>query len=224
MIDNISSNYLDYHGILMYIIWIILIPIGIIAIRYGKPMPSPYGIQEKLNLSNYHKWWQFFIHKYLLYTAVGILLAGTAAMLIFRGFSGASVHSLFGIATVVLAVLQIASSLLRGTHGGRYYSKNDPNDPSTWKGDHFDMTLRRRLFEAFHKNVGYFACFFAVASVASGLMRHPIPALVVVMVVTVLGIMAVCLVLEYKGFKYDTYRSVFGTNPDLPFNKVRKYL
>jgi hypothetical protein len=41
--------------------------------------------------------------------------------------------------------------LLRGTRGGRYYFDADPDDPASWHGDHFAMTLRRRLFEAHHK-------------------------------------------------------------------------
>lgn len=214
----------EYHAILMFVIWLIFVPLSIIAIRYGKPRPTPYGIREKLELSNASQWWQFFVHKYMLYTAISLLLAGTAgAILVSRGFSG-SVHSLFGIGTVILACLQVGSAWLRGTHGGRYYCKNDPDDPSTWKGDHFDMTLRRRLFEAFHKNVGYFACFFAVGAVASGLMQFPMPALTVIMMATGFVIITVCVVLEYMDRRYDTYRSVFGTDPDHPFNKARKNL
>jgi peptidoglycan/LPS O-acetylase OafA/YrhL len=125
---------------------------------------------------------------------------------------------------VVLGCLQVASSWFRGTHGGRYYYTADPADPSTWRGDHFNMTPRRRMFEAFHKNVGYFAGFFAVGAVASGLMQFPMPALTVVMLGTVFAIIALCIALEHKGRRYDTYRSVFGNNPDHPYNKARKDL
>ena len=212
-----------YHAILMFVIWLILVPLSIISIRYCKPKPTPYGIRGKVRLSNI-AWWWFYVHKYVLYFAIGLLLVGTAvAVAVSRGFSG-SVHSLFGMAAVVLGCLQVGSSWLRGTHGGRYYYTADPNDQSTWNGDHFNMTMRRRMFEAFHKNVGYFACFFAVGAVASGLMQFPMPVLTVVMLATALAIVVLCLVLEHKGRKYDTYRSVFGNNPDHPYNKARKDL
>jgi len=213
----------NYHAVLMFLIWMVLVPPSIISIRYFKPKPTPYGIREKVKLSN-TAWWWFHVHKYILYLAIGLLLVGAAvALAASHGFSG-SVHSMFGILTVVLGCLQVASSWFRGTHGGRYYYTADPNDPSTWRGDHFNMTLRRRIFEAFHKNVGYFACFFAVGAVTSGLVQFPMPILTLVMLATALVILALCLVLEYKGRKFDTYRSVFGNDPDHPYNKARKDL
>lgn len=213
-----------YHAVLMFVIWLVLVPLSIISIRYFKPKPTAYGIRQKVRLSNIAWWWWFYVHKYILYTAIVLLLLAVAvAVVVSRGFSG-SVHSLFGILAVVLGCLQVGSSWFRGTHGGRYYHTADPNDPSTWHGDHFDMTLRRRIFEAFHKNVGYFACAFAVGAVTSGLVQFPMPVLTVVVLATVLAIVVLCVMLEYQGRKYDTYRSVFGNNPDLPYNKARKDL
>jgi hypothetical protein len=213
----------NYHAILMFIIWFVLVPISVISIRYFKPKPTPYGIRRKIKVTNI-EWWWFHVHKYALYIAIGLSIVGvTVAITVSRGFSG-SVHSLFGITAVILGVLQVVSSWFRGTHGGRYYDTADPNDPSTWHGDHFDMTPRRRLFEAFHKNVGYFAGIFAVGAVASGLAQYPMPLLTIVALATVFAIIVICIVLEHKGRRYDTYRSVFGTNPEHPFNKARRDL
>jgi hypothetical protein len=86
------------------------------------------------------------------------------------------------------------------------------------------MTPRRRMFEAFHKNVGYFSGIFAVGALASGLMQFPMPVLTIVMLATVFAIIVLCVVLEYVGRRYDTYRSVFGTNREHPYNKARKDL
>jgi len=213
----------DYHAILMFVIWMVLVPLCIITIRYGKPKPTPHGIREKIKLSN-AAWWWFHVHKYVLYGAIGLAVAGAAvAMTVSRGFSG-SVHSLFGITAVVLGCLQVVSTWFRGTHGGRYYYTAKPDDPATWHGDHYSMTLRRRIFEAFHKNVGYFAGIFAFGAVASGLVQYPVPVLTGILLATVLVIVAVCVVLEHQGRRYDTYRSVFGTDPDHPHNRTRKDL
>lgn len=213
----------DYHAIFMTSIWLVLVPLCIITIRFGKPKPAPFGIREEIRLRNL-AWWWFSVHKFGFYLVIGLSLAGAAiALTVSRSFSG-SVHSVFGIATVVMGCLQIVSAWLRGTHGGRYYFKADPDDPSTWHGDHFDMTPRRRKFEAYHKTAGYFAGFFAVGAVASGLMQYRMPILTIAVLVTVLVVFVLCIALEHKGLRYDGYRAAFGNNPDHPYNKARKDL
>jgi hypothetical protein len=212
-----------YHALLMVGIWLVLVPICIIAIRFGKPRPTLNGIREQVRLRNI-VWWWFSVHKFGLYLAVGLSLAGLAvAMTVSRGFSG-SVHSIFGITAISLGCLQVIFGLLRGTHGGRNYHNAVPDDPSTWRGDHYDMTPRRRKFEAFHKNAGYFAGFFAVGAVASGLMQYPIPALAAAILVIALVALALCIMLEYKGLRYDGYRAAHGYNREHPFNKEREFL
>jgi hypothetical protein len=212
-----------YHAILMVGIWLVLVPACILAIRFGKPKPTLNGIREKVAITNL-VWWWFSVHKYGLYVAVGLSIAGVAvALVVSRGFSG-SVHSIFGITTVILGCLQVISGWLRGVHGGRNYYTADPNNPDTWRGDHYDMTPRRRKFEAYHKNAGYFAGFFAVGAVASGLMQYPMPALATVIVIAALVVFVLSVVLEYKGFRYDGYRAAHGYNLEHPFNKEREHL
>jgi hypothetical protein len=213
----------DYHAIVMVSIWFILVPICIISIRFGKPKPKPHGIKVAVKLTN-PVWWWFSVHKYGLYLAVGLSLAALGvAMVVSSGFSG-SVHSIFGITTVMLGCLQVISGWLRGKHGGRYYYTADPNDPDTWRGDHYDMTPRRQKFEAYHKTAGYFAGFFAVGAVASGLMQFPMPILTGVILFAGLFILGLCIVLEYKGLRYDGYRAAHGNDPDHPYNLARKDL
>jgi hypothetical protein len=213
----------DYHAILMVGVWVMLVPICIITIRFGKPKPTLNGIREQVKLTNL-VWWWFSVHKYGLYLAIGLSLLGLAvAMTASRGFSG-SVHSIFGILTIVLGCLQVVSGLLRGKHGGRNYHNADPNDPSTWRGDHYDMTPRRRKFEAYHKTAGYFAGFFAIGAVASGLMQFPMPVLAAVVLIFALVVLAACIVLEYKGYRHDGYRAAHGYNREHPFNKEREFL
>jgi hypothetical protein len=213
----------DYHAILMVSIWLVLVPACILTIRFGKPKPTLNGIREKVSITNL-VWWWFSVHKYGLYIAVGLSLAGVAvALTVSRGFSG-SVHSIFGITTVILGCLQVVSGWLRGIHGGRNYYTADPNNPDTWFGDHYNMTPRRRKFEAYHKNAGYFAGFCAVGAVASGLMQYPMPTLATVIVIAALIVFVLSVVLEYKGFRYDGYRAAHGYNMEHPFNKEREHL
>jgi hypothetical protein len=212
-----------YHALLMVGIWLVLVPLCILTIRFGKPRPTLDGIRDQVRLTNI-AWWWFSVHKFGLYLAVGLSLAGLAvALTVSRGFSG-SLHSIFGIATIALGCLQVISGLLRGTHGGRNYYNAVPHDPSTWRGDHYDMTPRRRKFEAFHKNSGYFAGFFAVGAVASGLFQYPLPALTAAVLAIALVALMVCIVLDYQGRRYDGYRAAHGYNLEHPFNKEREFL
>ena len=139
------------------------------------------------------------------------------------GFSG-SLHSVFGLATIALGCLQVISGWFRGKHGGRNYFKAVPDNPATWRGDHYDMTPRRRKFEAYHKTAGYFAGFFAFGAVATGLMQYPMPGLMVFILVVALVAFVVSAVLEYKGYRYDGYRAAHGYNLEHPFNKEREHL
>ena len=86
------------------------------------------------------------------------------------------------------------------------------------------MTPRRQKFEAYHKTAGYFAGFFAVGAVASGLMQFPMPILTGVILFAGLFILGLCIVLEYKGLRYDGYRAAHGNDPDHPYNLARKDL
>src|SRR4029079_19692751 len=103
-----------------------------------------------------------------------------------------------------------------------YTARQD--DPSTWWGDHYNMTPRRRRFEAYHKTAGYFVYFFAVGAVTTGLMQYPIPGVADFIIAVARVPLVVSIVLEYKGFRYDGYRAAHGWNPEHPFNKAREKL
>jgi len=213
----------DNHAYLMVFIWFVMVPIGIMAIRYGKPKPSQRGIEAKISVFN-PRWWWFSIHKFGLYIAMGLsLVAAAVAIVVSQGFSG-SLHAVFGIATVLLGLLQVISSWFRGTHGGRYYYTGRENEPHTWSGDHYLMTARRQLFEAYHKVAGYLAGFFAFGAVGSGLMQFPLPGLAIFVLIIVAGFTIFWMVLHYKGKQHDGYRAVFGHGMEHPYNEARKEL
>jgi hypothetical protein len=212
-----------YHALLMVGIWFVLVPIAVLAIRFFKPRPTTHGIEKGTGrLDSKLIWWT--IHYALLYLAIGLAIAGTtSAMLVSGGFSG-TVHSVLGLSTVLFGVLQIVSAWFRGSHGGKHADESDPDDPSTWRGDHFDMTPQRRWFEAYHKSFGYLAFGLALGSVATGLQQYWIPSVAILLGVLLLFLFALSAYLEGKGYRQDTYRSVYGNHPDNPFNKDREGL
>ena len=213
----------DYHAILMVGIWLFWAPICITIIRYGKPRPTELGLQRKVSL--WHKeWWWFSTHKYGLYAAVFLSLGGMAvAMVVSGGFSG-SVHAIFGMLTIIMAVVQVVFGMLRGTHGGKYYNNADLNDPSTWHGDHYSRTTRRRIFEAYHKTAGYFVILCAAGAIASGLMQYPMPIMAAIVMVTPFFFLAVWIYMEFHERRYDGYRAVHGYGMEHPYNKEREFL
>ena len=222
-LDQLIPTDWTHHAVLMLATWFVLVPLGIVVIRFGKPRPRPHGIRVQVKLTN-PEWWWFSPHQVALYLGIGLALyGGLAALIASAGFSG-SPHAVIGLTAIALGCLQIVSAWLRGKHGGRYYHKADPGDPVTWRGDHYDMTVRRRRFEAFHKTAGYFALVCAVAAAVSGLMQFPIPALAIFMPLWILFVLTICVVLEYKGLRYDGYRAAFGNDPDHPYNLARKDL
>ncbi len=213
----------NYHALLMVAVWFVLVPICILVIRFGKPKPTLTGIRVKVSIRN-PEWWWFSVHKYGLMFSIGLALAGAlVAVTASGGFSG-SLHSIFGLTTVTLGCLQIMGGWLRGKHGGKNYYTAMPDDPATWFGDHYNMTTRRRTFEAYHKTAGYFVYFFAAGAIASGLMQYPIPGLAEFIIAMVLLVFVASIVLEYKGYRYDGYRAAHGYTMDAPFNKEREFL
>lgn len=195
----------NYHAILMASIWLIIVPIGIISLRYFKPKPTTKGITVYRTIKR-PEWIWFHIHQYGLNLAIFMSLAGTViALVVSQGISG-SVHSVFGLITITLGVLQGISAFLRGSHGGRYYEIADPHDPKTWEGDHFNMTRRRRRMETYHKTAGFLTLIFAGGAVASGFMQYPMPFLAAVLAISSIVLILVCFYQEHKGKRYDTYR------------------
>lgn len=144
--------------------WLVLLPAGVLIARFFKVTRS----QDWPNTLDNQFWWR--CHRVLNYA--GVLLATIGffwIVSVYDGLSLATWHGRLGLLTLVLAWLQVASGLLRGSKGGPTDTGADPADPRTWRGDHYDMTRRRRIFEAWHKSAGYLALALAVPSVWLGL-------------------------------------------------------
>ncbi|NND42189.1 MAG: hypothetical protein HKO04_08945 [Silicimonas sp.] len=213
----------NYHATLMVAVWIVLVPLCISVMRFHKPPPSERGIIRDVSLWH-REWWFFSVHKFGLLLAMILVLGGTGvAWIASGGFSG-SVHAWFGIVTVVLGVAQIVSSQLRGTRGGKYRVGADPDNPDTWRGDQYDHTPRRRIFEAVHRTTGYFTLFFACGAVGSGLMQYHMPGLAIASILIVLAWLAVWTIYGFQGRAYDGYRVAHGYGLEHPYNKARKFL
>ncbi|MDA8586225.1 cytochrome b561 domain-containing protein [Rhodobacteraceae bacterium] len=213
----------NYHALLMFFVWIVLVPLCVTIMRYHKPPPSEKGLQRDVSLWH-REWWFFSVHKYGLFLAMFLAVGGAGlALIVSGGFTG-SVHAYFGVLTILMGIGQIISSQMRGTRGGKFREGADPNDPKTWEGDQYNHTLKRRMFEAYHKTGGYFTMFFALGAVGSGLMLFHMPILTGLLFVLLLIGFAAWVTYEFKGRRYDGYRVAHGYGLEHPHNKDREFL
>lgn len=203
--------HLSWHARIMVLAWGVLAPLGILIARFFKIMPR----QDWPRRLDHHLWWN--THRFCQYSAcllmpIGLALILTAPALTIK--SGPHVY--FGWTVLSLAVVQICGGILRGTKGG----PTAPAPDGTIRGDHFDMTPRRRAFEYIHKTAGYTALALSVVTISTGLWQANAPNWMWLS----LSIWWVCLLaagifMQTRGMAVDTYQAIWGPDPALPGNK-----
>ena len=199
-----------WHGRLMVLAWAVLLPLGVIVARFFKVTTRQKWPTELDNKT----WW--YAHQGLQYAAAILLII--ALVLIWRPLSrGSSWHTWLGWVVIGMCVLQFLSAWLRGSKGG----PTDPGPNGSLSGDHYDMTPRRRLFERWHKSVGYVALALSLAAIVSGLWLVNAPRWMLLG----LGIGWVLLIalwsrLQARGKAIDTYQAIWGPDSRHPGNAV----
>jgi hypothetical protein len=203
------------HAILMMVAWLLLLPAGALVARFRKVTPRQNWPQALDNLL----WWR--LHRVLQYTGVACALAGLmVAYLAVGRLPWALVHVQIGMIVIILAALQIASTWFRGTKGGPTQAGADPANPATWRGDHYDMTLRRRLFEGWHKVFGWWAILLAPVAVLLGLALLGWPRLLCGLAgVLALGEGALVTLLARGARRINTYQAIWGPEARHPGNR-----
>ncbi|WP_298836792.1 cytochrome b561 domain-containing protein [uncultured Roseobacter sp.] len=205
------GGYLSWHARSMVLAWGVLVPFGIFVARYFKVLPG----QDWPRALDNHVWWN--THRICQYTACALMIVGlwlilNAGTITFRP----GPHSLIGWAALALALVQITGGILRGTKGG----PTDPSPDGTLRGDHFDMTPRRLIFEYIHKSAGYVALAFAVAAILTGLWQANAPNWMwLSLVLWWAALLLVSVFLQRRGMAVDTYQAIWGPDPRLPGNQ-----
>ena len=195
-----------WHARLMVLAWSVLIPLGVLAARFYKVTPKQDFPAELDNPF----WWH--AHRGLQY--LGIFLSLIAVGLIWRKNANVEahiavqgLHQLFGYALLILGLLQVMGAQLRGTKGG----PTDVAKGLTLRGDHFDMTRRRRIFEGWHKSLGYSALALVVVTTLLGLALADAPRWMwLVISVWWLLLVTAFIVLQKRGRAVDTYSAIWG--------------
>lgn len=197
--------------------WVILLPLGVLVARFFKVTPAQHWPEELDNKF----WWH--LHLALQYSGVAIMTA--AAVLAARyadvARSAVPLHGLLGWTVVALGWLQLLGGLLRGSKGGPQPATAEA--PAViLRGDHYDMTRRRVIFEYVHKSVGYLAVILAMIVIALGLKAVDAPPWMywVIGVAWIAGV-SIFAWLQWSGRCFDTYQAIWGPAPEHPGNQRR---
>lgn len=206
-----------FHAALMLLAWGALLPLGIVIARYFKVLRSQDFPRELDN----RFWWNW--HRILQYG--GVLVATVALLPVLRAHRDGITHwhAAAGFVALALGYLQVLGGVLRGSTGGPVDADGRPNPPAKIRGDHYDMTRRRRLFEFAHKKGGYLAALAGGIAIALGMNTVGAPPLVWLAFAAWLCALAVWFAwLQKSGRWVDTYIAIWGPDERHPGNRARQ--
>ena len=198
-----------WHGRLMVLAWGFVLPLGVFFARFFKITRRqnwPHHVDNKL-------WWH--VHLTTQYIGGMLMLAGFGLVLLTgAGAARWNAHGLVGYAVVALGVSQFVAGWMRGSKGG-------PTE-ATLRGDHYDMTRRRRIFEYVHKTFGYVALLLGAGAIVTGLWHANAPR----WMWGALGgwwciFLAAFIWLQQAGHAIDTYQAIWGPDPRHPGNGLK---
>jgi hypothetical protein len=201
-----------WHGRLMVVAWIVILPLGVLIARFFKVTP---GQRWPETLDN-KRWWH--LHLALQYSGIAIMTL--AAVLAARNAdlarSAYPLHGLLGWLVVALGWLQVVGGLLRGSKGGAPPGAGQ----IAVRGDHYDMTKRRVIFERVHKASGYLAIALAPIVVALGLHAASAPSWMGWLIAAAcVGGLSIFAWLQWSGRCIDTYQAIWGPSRNHPGNR-----
>jgi hypothetical protein len=204
------------HAGLMVAAWLILLPAGALMARYFKVTRG----QDYPRVLDNLFWWNW--HRILQYSGLGLVLVGVSiAYRTVGAWDWTNLHALTGLAATVLGLLQVVSTWFRGKKGGPTERGADPKDPATWRGDHYDMTRRRRLFEAWHRVMGFAAIALAFTATALGLRLVDAPVLAKLSLPVLVLLYAALFAGFFRAGRWmPTYQAIWGPDPRHPGNSA----
>ena len=205
---------LSWHARLMILAWGVIVPAGIFSARYLKILPWqnwPAELDSKM-------WWN--LHWIGQSVAFALAVLGLILILMASGPHPSSlVHVTLGYAVMTFGNLQVLMGLFRGTKGG----PTAPAPDGGLSGDHYDMTRFRIVFEHLHRSVGYLVLLLGAVAILTGLWTANAPRWIWGILLSYWFLLAVAAVwIQRAGRAYDTYQAIWGPDPNLPGNRMKK--
>lgn len=203
---------ISWHARLMILAWGVIVPTGVFITRYLKILP---GQNWPLELDN-QLWWR--CHWMSQSFAIILSVLGIGLIIGSAGDGPAFfLHVVPGYCVLALGVFQITLGIIRGSKGG----PTDPAPDGSLRGDHYDMTRRRLVFEALHRVFGYLALAIAMATILTGMWIVNAPVWMWFAIVAYwVTLICAALYLQHEGRAFDTYQAIWGADPELPGNRL----
>ncbi|WP_179379374.1 cytochrome b561 domain-containing protein [Jannaschia marina] len=201
---------ISWHGRMMTLAWGVIAPLAVLVARYMKVIP---GQDYPANLDS-QVWWN--THRIAQVVAVLLMFLGVAIILRSPGATSTTgtlwLHHWMGWTMASFGALQAASGFLRGTKGG-------PTDPMGMRGDHYDMTVRRIVFEVVHKGLGYGVLALGALTILTGMWQANGPVWMWIVILSWwLLLLLVAWFLQRLGLAMDSYRAIWGPETPQPRN------
>jgi hypothetical protein len=202
-----------WHARLMVLSWGLLVPLGVLIARFYKVTPGqdwPRVIDNKF-------WW----HSHRLLQWTGLVLMTAGAWFVWGRAMGATtaakIHALIGWSLLLAGWLQVIGSFARGSTGGPLDEKSN-----SLRGDHYDMTPRRLVFERVHKSLGWTAVLGSVIAIVLGLFLADAPRwMLFLMIGWWLTLACAFTWLQRRGRCIDTYQAIWGPDLSHPGNRLK---
>ncbi len=216
------SPLLIWHGAILALLWAVVAPVCVLVARFYKVTPR----QDFPRVLDNVFWWRVHVGGQMV-----VVLGGTGAFglawLALGGIRADAWHAALGFGVLALGWIQIVQGLLRGTKGGPTDARAAADSPVTWRGDHYDMTVRRRVFEWAHKSSGYIGLAIATGAIWTGIgfLDHSgsWPSLLRALLGTfVLAYGVAFWRLTRHGRRVDTYHAIWGQDSVHPGNQRRR--
>lgn len=199
---------ISWHARAMVLGWGVLAPLAVMVARFFKVMPHQDWPRQLDNQT----WWRS--HWIGQSAVLGLTLIGLALVMP-PDFSNITLHRGMGYAVLFGLLAQIGLGLARGSKGG----PTAPAPDGSLHGDHYDMTLRRRIFEWVHKSLGYALLLLAALTILVGLWDANGPRWMWLVLSAWWSLLALCFAhFQRKGMAIDTYQAIWGTDPGHPGN------
>ncbi len=207
--DHDVSFAVSWHARAMVMGWGVIAPLAVIAARFFKVMPKQNWPQQ---LDNRHWWRSHWIGQscVLVLSVIGLTLVMPAT------WAEMSLHRWMGYGVLTLLIVQVMLGLLRGSKGG----PTSPAPDGSPRGDHYDMTPKRRIFEALHKTIGYGVLLLSAGTIIVGLWDANGPRWMWLMLSGWwLTLVCVFVILQKRGMAVDTYQAIWGPDAAHPGNR-----
>ena len=199
----------SWHARVMVVGWGILAPSAILMARFFKVMPGqnwPDQLDSKM-------WW----HSHWMGQTVVFGLTLLGLILVWPpNWQNFGLHRMLGYGVLAGVLIQMVLGMARGSKGG----PTATGAGGSLRGDHYDMTRRRRVFERVHKTFGYIVLLTAACTILVGLWEANGPRWMWLCLALWWSIYLFAFaMLQRRGMAVDTYKAIWGPDLTHPGNR-----